>query len=226
MSTGPFSAFTSNLNPSMSDFNTLINQLNALFPDVTTTGNGSFSGNLSVTGTTSLTGNTTEAGTLTVTGLTTLNGGLAGGSSANIAINTNKFTVSASTGNTLVAGTFAVTGASTLSGLLTTSGHTARSHATELTAAGTTISDALQLTDDISNITTATSGTGVILSATGNEQIVFNNGTSPIMVYSAADTIDGTAGTTGVALTNGNRAVFIRVATNTLLSAQLGAASA
>lgn len=102
--------FTANLNPSMSDFNALINQLNAIFTNVSVAGDQAVSGNLAVTGTTALTGNATAAGTLTVTGLTTLNGGLAGGSSANIAINTNKFTVAASTGNTLVAGTLAATG--------------------------------------------------------------------------------------------------------------------
>ncbi len=112
--TVPFTLFTSNLNPSMSDFNTLINQLNAMFANVSVAGDQAVSGNLAVTGTTALTGNATAAGTLTVTGLSTLNGGIAGGSSANIAINTNKFTVAASTGNTLVAGTLAVTGLATL----------------------------------------------------------------------------------------------------------------
>lgn len=105
--------FINGLNPSCSDINQLILNLNALFPTVATAGNGSFSGNLAVTGTTSLTGNTTEAGTLTVTGLTTLNGGLAGGSSANIALNTNKFTVNASTGNGLFAGTLIASGITT-----------------------------------------------------------------------------------------------------------------
>ncbi len=225
--TVPFSLFNGNFNPSQADLNALINQLNAMFANVAAVGDQAVAGNLAVTGTTALTGNATAAGTLTVTGLTTTNGGIAGGSSADIAINTNKFTVAASTGNTLVAGTLAVTGASTLTGLLTTAGHTARSAATTLTAVGTTRTDALQLTKDINNITTALSGTGVILSATGNEQMVFNNGANPIQVYGAgSDTIDGFAGTTGVTLTNGLRAVFIRVSANALISAQLGVASA
>lgn len=97
----------------MSQLNTLINQLNAMFANVSVVGDSSVGGNLAVTGTTALTGNATAAGTLTVTGLTTLNGGLAGGSSANIALNTNKFTVTASSGNTLIAGTLAVTGVAT-----------------------------------------------------------------------------------------------------------------
>lgn len=111
-----FSLFTANLNPSMSDFNTLINQLNAVFTNVSVAGDQAVAGNLAVTGTTALTGNATAAGTLTVTGLSTLNGGMAGGSSANITINTNKFTVAASSGNTLVAGTLTSTGLHTATG--------------------------------------------------------------------------------------------------------------
>lgn len=227
MTTPALSLLSGPLNPSLSDFNRLILQLNAIFANVSVAGDSAISGNLAVTGTTTLTGNTAETGTLTVTGLTTLNGGLAGGSSADIAINTNKFTVAASSGNTLVAGTFAVTGASTLTGLLTTSGHTARSATTTISAAGTTRADATQLTKDISNLTTVAASTGVVLSSTGNEQIVLNNGASPVQVYGAgSDTIDGVAGTTGVPLANGKRALFIRVATNTIISAQLGVVSA
>ncbi len=229
-----FSLFT-NINPSCSDLNAMINQLNALLANISVSGDQAISGNLSVTGTTALTGDATAAGALTVTGLSTLNGGIAGGSSANIAINTNKFTVTASNGNTLVAGTLAVTGASTLTGAvgvtanLTTAGHTARSVGNALTAAGTTRTDSLALTKDINNVTTATSGTGVTLPAgvTGEEIIVVNAGANPIQVYgNGSDTIDTVLGSTGVALTNGNRAVFICVAANTIISAQLGAVSA
>ncbi len=56
-------------------------------------------------------GNTPAAASVTTL---TATGAIAGGSSSNIAINTNKFTVAASTGNTLVAGTLAVTGVTTL----------------------------------------------------------------------------------------------------------------
>lgn len=52
----------------------------------------------------------------TITGDLAVSGTITGGSSSNIAINTNKFTVAASSGNTLVAGTLDVTGASALAG--------------------------------------------------------------------------------------------------------------
>lgn len=69
---------------------------------------------------------TDTAKTITVThtwsASQTLNGGLTGGSSANITINTNKFTVAASTGNTAVGGTLGVTGAATLSSTLAVTG--------------------------------------------------------------------------------------------------------
>ncbi|MCK5603827.1 hypothetical protein KAR91_18205 [Candidatus Pacearchaeota archaeon] len=112
----PFTLFDAPFNPSMADFNVLINQLNTLFPNVSIVGDEAVSGNLAVTGTTALTGNATAAGTLIVTGLTTLNGGLAGGASADIALNTDKFTVDATQGNTLVAGTFDVTDAAAFAG--------------------------------------------------------------------------------------------------------------
>lgn len=63
----------------------------------------------------------TVDGTQTITGSKTFssavvaNGGVSAGSSGNITINTNKFTVAASSGNTVVAGTLAVAGAATLS---------------------------------------------------------------------------------------------------------------
>jgi hypothetical protein len=227
--TVPFSLLTGNLNPSCSDLNSLINQLNALFANASAVGDQAVAGNLAVTGTTALTGNATAAGTLTVTGLTTINGGLAGGSSADIAINTNKFTVAASSGNTLVAGTLAVTGASTLTGTLTTAGHTARSVGNDLTAAGTTRTDALALTKDINNVTTAAASTGVTLPAgvVGEEVVVINAGANAIQVYgNGSDTIDTVAGSTGVVLTNGKRAIFMCVAANTIVSAQLGVVSA
>lgn len=233
--TQPFTLLTGPLNPSLSDLNSMINTLNALFANVTAAGDSAVAGNLAVTGTSTLTGNTAITGTLTVTGLTTLNGGLAGGASANIAINTNKFTVAASTGNTLIAGTLAVTGATALTGAttvtgnLTSSAHTARSVDTTLTAVGTNRATALVLAKDINNITTAAAGTGAVLPAgvVGMELIVNNAGANLIQVYgNGSDTIDGVAGATGVALTNAKRAVFICVAANTFISAQLGVISA
>lgn len=227
MTAPTFALLTGPLNPSLSDFNALINQLNALFPNVATSGNQSVSGNLAVTGTTALTGNTTEAGTLTVTGLTTLNGGIAGGSSANITINTNKFTVAASTGNTVIAGTLAVTGTSAFTGLVAASGNLSvagnllYSAANALTAVGTSRANALALTADMNNVTTATSGTGVILpaSAVGLLIRIMNNGASPITVYGAgSDTINGTTGATGVALANGAHGTYACTAANVYVS--------
>ncbi len=101
--------------------------------------------------------------------------------------------------------------------------------ATTLTAVGTTRTDALALTADINNVTTAASGTGVILPAatTGRVVTIFNNGANLIQVYGAgSDTVDGQAGTSGVALTNGKRAQYFCVAAATWISAQLGVVSA
>ncbi len=225
----PFTLFSGALNPSMSDFNSLINQLNALFANASAVGDQAVAGNLAVTGTTALTGNATAAGTLTVTGLSTLNGGIVGGSSADITINTNKFTVAASSGNTVVAGTLAVTGASTLTGNLTASGYVLQSVGNALSAAGTTRADATQLAKSRNIISTATSGTGVILpvGVIGMRVSVFNNGANAVQVYaSGSETIDTVAGATGVPLTNTKRADFFFNAANTWLSAQMGVVSA
>lgn len=98
-----------------------------------------------------------------------------------------------------------------------------------LTAAGTTIADALQLSKQINNVTTAAASTGVILpvGAIGMRITVFNAGANPIKVYANdSETIDGTAGATGVTLTNAKRCDYFFVAANTWISAQLGVVSA
>lgn len=97
-----------------------------------------------------------------------------------------------------------------------------------LTAAGTTRADALALTSQLNNVETAAASTGVVLPAAVVGQIitVFNNGANPIKVYAAgSDTIDGTAGSTGVTLTNALRCAFICCAAGKWLSAKLGATS-
>ena len=66
---------------------------------------------------TSTAGNATMGGTLDVTGAVTLASTLA--VTSNVAVNTDKFTVTAATGNTVVAGTLAVTGVTTATGGLT-----------------------------------------------------------------------------------------------------------
>lgn len=101
--------------------------------------------------------------------------------------------------------------------------------ANALTAAGTTRADALALTKKINNVTTAAASTGVNLPAmsVGQTIIVFNGGANAIKVYAAgSQTIDGTAGSTGVTLTNAKRCAYTCVAANTIISAQLGAVSA
>jgi len=101
-----------------------------------------------------------------------------------------------------------------------------------LTAAGTNRANSLALTNAINNITTAAASTGVTLPASasvgiGGTVTVFNAGASATQVYGAgSDTIDGVAGATGVPLTNAKRAIFICVAANTFISAQLGVVSA
>lgn len=52
----------------------------------------------------------TISGTKTFSAVVTANAGIAGGASADITLNTNKFTVDATQGNTLVAGTLTVQG--------------------------------------------------------------------------------------------------------------------
>lgn len=130
-----------------------------------------------------------------------------------------------------------VTASSTVSatGNLSTSAYIQGSVGNALTAVGTNRANSLALTKGINNITSAASGTGVTLpnAATvgiGGSVIVFNGGANLIQVYGfdtgSGDTIDGTAAATGVALTNAKRCVYICVAANTWISAQLGVVSA
>lgn len=77
---------------------------------------GSFSSTLAVTGATTL------SSTLAVTGATTLSSTLS--VTGNVAVNTNKFNVTAASGNTTIAGTLGVTGATTLSSTLSVTGAT------------------------------------------------------------------------------------------------------
>ena len=136
-------------------------------------------------------------------------------------------------GTTPAAGAFTtIAGTAITATYLTTSEFVNLSAATGLTAAGTTRATALALTKQLNNVTTAAASTGVILvpSATvgvGGFVRVWNNGANPIKVYAAGtDTIDGTAGSTGVTLTNAHAADFTLVASGAFLSNQLGATSA
>jgi len=67
-------------------------------------------------------GSTTLTSTRAFSGTSiTLTGGITGGASSDITLNTDKFTVDATNGNTLIAGTLEVTGATTQTGKLTCS---------------------------------------------------------------------------------------------------------
>jgi hypothetical protein len=71
---------------------------------------------LDVTGNVAITGDETVGGTLNVTGATTLSSTL--GVTGDVAINTNKFNITATSGNTAIAGTLDVAGNTTLTGRL------------------------------------------------------------------------------------------------------------
>lgn len=120
----------------------------------------------------------------------------------------------------------------TATGLITGTTYIDQSVGNALSGAGTLVSDATQLAKQINNVTTAASGTGVILplvsaAGIGGIVIVNNAGANALKVYGAgSDTIDGVAAGTGVALTNGKRAMYIPVAAATWISAQLGVVSA
>lgn len=108
-------------------------------------------------------------------------------------------------------------------------GYFLRSVGNALTATGTTRADALQLAKEVNRLTTVASGTGVILpvGVVGMRIRIYQSGANPVKVYaSASETIDGTAGSTGVTLTNALRADYEFVDTNTWISAQLGVVSA
>lgn len=104
--------------------------------------------------------------------------------------------------------------------------------ASGLTAAGTTRATALVLAKEINVIGTAAASTGVVLPSAatvgvGGRVVVFNAGANSITVYAAgSDTIDGTAGSTGVTLTNAKRCEYIVTEAGKFISAQLGATSA
>jgi hypothetical protein len=138
-------------------------------------------------------------------------------------------------GSTNASGTIQVSGTGTLNlGTSTNSSVTFKTYyattvGNALTAAGTTRTDALQLAAQYNRVTTAAASTGVILPVgiVGMEIIIDNGGANAIKVYANnSETIDGTAGSTGVTLTNTKRCIYIFVAANTWISYQLGVVSA
>lgn len=99
-----------------------------------------------------------------------------------------------------------------------------RSVGTALTAAGTTRADALQLAKEINNVTTTASGTGVILPTgqVGMQVRVYNNGANTLAVYAnGSETINGTAGSTGVTQATTKVSDYCFTAANTWISVAL-----
>lgn len=106
-----------------------------------------------------------------------------------------------------------------------------QSVATGLTAAGTTISDALQLTAVVNNVTTAAASTGVKLfetlnTSTGFMVYVRNGGANAINVFppNGSGTINGGSAGAAVSVASGAHAVFFKVAANTWVGAEMSAA--
>lgn len=106
-----------------------------------------------------------------------------------------------------------------------------QSAATGLTATGTTRANALALTSAVNVLGTVASGTGAVLPpastvGVGGSVVIFNDGASAAKIYAdGSDTIDGTAGATGVTLTNALRCEFYVTAPGVFKSAKLGATS-
>lgn len=109
----------------------------------------------------------------------------------------------------------------TVTGNATTSGYNLDSVATDLTAAGTNLATALQLAAQSNNITTAAASTGVKLptGVIGMTIRVFNNGANTTAVYASnSETINGTAGATGVTQATGKVADYTFVKALTWIS--------
>lgn len=98
-----------------------------------------------------------------------------------------------------------------------------------ITALGTTQATAYQLLANMNNLTTVAASTGVALPKPipGRTVTVFHNGVSNVKVYgNGSDTIDGTAGATGVTLTAAARCQYLCTSPTTWISALLGSTSA
>lgn len=98
-----------------------------------------------------------------------------------------------------------------------------------IVATGTTVADAYALKAAINQLATVAANTGVKLpnAQVGSAVTIYNDGANPVTVYDAnGNTIDGTAGATGVPLANAKRCIFTRITLTTWESAQLGVVSA
>jgi hypothetical protein len=116
----------------------------------TFSGNTSVGGTLGVTGASTLTGNTSVGGTLGVTG--------------DVAVNTNKFTVTAASGNTAIAGTLGVTGASTLTGYVYGNGVSAMTASTTIPSTAVTGLGTMSTQNSNNIVVTGGSMSGVTIS--------------------------------------------------------------
>ena len=156
----------------------------------------------SSTGWTSLT-----TGTITASGLAV---------SGDVAVNTNKFTVTAANGNTAVAGTLAVTGESTLNSLTLngtlTVGGSSLSFAS-YTSTGTTINSGNHIvsgtgiTLELNTSPSPTPGTFCIIYNPSNSYSLSQNGTSSI-ISANNTTVCIYSGTVWVAYSNGVTVTF------------------
>lgn len=157
--------------------------------------------------------------------LMTWDGGIIGG----VTPAAGYFTTLGASGTLAAAAALTVGTTALFSGNATFATYALASVGNALTAVGTNRGSALQLAKAVNNVTTAASGTGVILpvGVVGMTITVFNAGANAIQVYaSASETIDTVAGSTGVPLTNTKRANYVFTAANTWLSYQLGVVSA
>jgi hypothetical protein len=87
-----------------------------------------------------------------------------------------------------------------------------------ITAAGTTQATAVQLNSVFNEVDTVASGTGVNLPNSAGKNnvpyqfcVIYNNGANALAVYAAqgtSDTINGTAGATGITMNAGSAALF------------------
>ena len=94
-----------------------------------------------------------------------------------------------------------------------------------LTSVGTNRAGALALTAAVNQVTSGASTTGVTLPASatvgvgGTVRVINDNGANAFHIYAAgSDTIDGTAGSTGVSLTNGYFCDFLLGSSGAFLS--------
>lgn len=152
--TGDLAINTNKFTVTASSGNTLIAGTASITGDVAVNTNkftvAASSGNTAIAGTLGVTGATTLSSTL-ASGNTTITGTLA--ASGNVAINTDKFTVTAASGNTAVAGTLAVTGASTLTGATSVTGALTANNAAGVAARNTAKAFAFFTTDGSAVVT-------------------------------------------------------------------------